>query len=174
MNFTATETYPNLLLYYDSRTQWPSVYPSQKSCLEKEKVLDKNLGQIISLNPYDSYEEASGCVFTTPFKNETSCSSHREFRSSRPRWWFIAISDCSSSNGINVTYNISLRNGEPGDFWREHFSADEFCKLFRFFNQILHTSLYAYIFKTFSCFACIDWNIMCIFNIDSRQFLHCI
>ncbi|XP_014228558.2 transmembrane protein 145-like [Trichogramma pretiosum] len=128
-------TEANLLLYYDSPQQWPAVYPSNKTCLERESVLRRDLGQIVSLSPHTSYTQISGCYFThgtdpATGKNESEaavrCSSYREFRSARPRWWFIALSDCHSDLGLNVSYWISLTNAEPGNFWREHFSADEF------------------------------------------------
>lgn len=119
-----------MLLYYDSASQWPSVYPSNKTCSEKESVLRRDLGQIVSLSPHASYTEISGCSFTSKEQNEVRCRSYREFRSQRPRWWFIALSDCHSEHGLNMSYWISLTNGEPGDIWKRHFSADEFCIIF--------------------------------------------
>lgn len=112
-----------ILLYYDAPDQWPSVYPSNKTCIEKEAILWDGIGQIVPLSTLTS--EQSGCV-----EEETTvrCSSHRRFRSSRPRWWFIALADCSSKTGLNVSYWISLTNAPHGHFWKEHFSADEFCK----------------------------------------------
>lgn len=121
------DTEANLLLYYDSPSQWPSVYPSNKSCLERESVLRRDLGQIVSLSPHSAYTGITGCLFTNENRTEVRCNSYREFRSSRPRWWFIAISECHSDKGLNISYYISLTNAEPGSFWREHFSADEFC-----------------------------------------------
>lgn len=56
------------------------------------------------------------------------CHNARKFQSSRERWWFIAISNCNSTKGIHLRYNILMTNGPPGDYWHEHFSADEFCK----------------------------------------------
>lgn len=56
------------------------------------------------------------------------CHNARKFQSSRERWWFIAISNCNGTKGIHVRYNILMTNGPPGDYWHEHFSADEFCK----------------------------------------------
>ncbi|XP_011499139.1 PREDICTED: transmembrane protein 145 isoform X1 [Ceratosolen solmsi marchali] len=123
---SSNNTETNLLLYYDSATQWPNVYPSNKTCVERELVLRRDLGQIISLSPYSSYTDISGCSFIGEEKNEIRCTNHREFRSSRPRWWFIALSNCQSKSGLNITYWISLTNAEAGSFWREHFSADEF------------------------------------------------
>lgn len=110
-----------LLLYYDASHQWPSVYPTNKTCTEKEAVLNQD--QIISLSPTEF--ESSGC-----FEKDLAvqCKHYRRFRSSHPRWWFIALSDCASKTGLNVTYWISLTNAPSGTFWKEHFSADEFCK----------------------------------------------
>lgn len=112
-----------ILLYYDAPHQWPSIYPSNKTCYEKEEILKNGIGQIVPLST--SMPIQSGCV-----ENDTviRCNSYRRFRSSRPRWWFIALADCSSTNGLNVTYWMSLTNAPSGNFWKEHFSADEFCK----------------------------------------------
>ena len=113
-----------ILLYYDAPNQWPSVYPSNKTCMEKEAILCDGIGQIVPLSK--SISEESGCV-----EKEDAiirCSNYRRFRSSRPRWWFIALADCSSKTGLNISYWISLTNAPHGHFWKEHFSADEFCK----------------------------------------------
>lgn len=58
-----------------------------------------------------------------------SCSNIGGFTSSRERWWYIAIANCGSGVGLNVSFRFRLTNGPPGDFWHEHFSADEMCKL---------------------------------------------
>lgn len=62
-----------------------------------------------------------------------TCHNAGGFTSSRPRWWYIAISNCGSNKGINVRYKFRMTNGELGDFWHEHFSADEMCKMFFLF-----------------------------------------
>lgn len=121
------DTNVNLLLYYDSPTQWPSVYPSNKTCLQKESVLNRDRGQVVPLTAEPFMTAPSECRRNRTTK-QYFCNSYREFKSSRPRWWFIALSDCKTKIGLNVTYWISLTNGPPGSFWREHFSADEFCK----------------------------------------------
>lgn len=59
-----------------------------------------------------------------------SCNNIGGFTSSRERWWYIAIANCGSGLGLNVSFRFRLTNGPPGDFWHEHFSADEMCKLF--------------------------------------------
>lgn len=57
-----------------------------------------------------------------------SCSNAGGFTTVRERWWYIAISNCGSDKGIDIKYRFRMTNGPPGDFWHEHFSADEMCK----------------------------------------------
>ncbi|KAL6255129.1 hypothetical protein P5V15_013459 [Pogonomyrmex californicus] len=111
----------NILLYYDAPHQWPTIYPTNKTCWEKQSILNIKYGQIIPLNTSEPF---SGCVEGDD--GIVRCDSQRRFISARPRWWFIALADCSSKKGLNVTYWISLTNAPPGSFWKEHFSADEF------------------------------------------------
>ena len=128
----------NLLLYYDSDTQWPAVYKTNKvriiffknnflsfvdflkiirliffflifqTCVLKEKVLNIEQNQIVNLT--SDYHD-SGCVvqkgrstgkggITIP--STVLCKQVRRFRSSRERWWFIAVSNCKSVKvGLN-------------------------------------------------------------------------
>lgn len=30
--------------------------------------------------------------------------------------------------GLNLKYKFLMTNGSPGELWKEHFSADEFCE----------------------------------------------
>ena len=30
--------------------------------------------------------------------------------------------------GLSMQYKFVMTNGQPGDYWHEHFSADEFCE----------------------------------------------
>lgn len=53
------------------------------------------------------------------------CHNAGSFISSRERWWFIAIANCGNSKGLDVKYRFKMTNGKSGDFWHEHFSADE-------------------------------------------------
>lgn len=57
-----------------------------------------------------------------------SCSNAGGFTSVRERWWYIAVASCGSDKGIDIKYRFRMTNGPPGDFWHEHFSADEMCK----------------------------------------------
>lgn len=55
------------------------------------------------------------------------CHNAGSFISSRERWWFIAIANCGNNKGLDVKYHFKMTNGKDGDFWHEHFSADERC-----------------------------------------------
>lgn len=54
----------NLLLYYDTEDQWPSVYKTNKTCREKEAVLKVEQNQVINLTvKYPYNRDVSGCYF---------------------------------------------------------------------------------------------------------------
>lgn len=57
-----------------------------------------------------------------------SCHNAGGFTSARQRWWYIALANCGSNKGMEVRYKFRMTNGALGDFWHEHFSADEMCK----------------------------------------------
>ncbi|XP_054711897.1 transmembrane protein 145-like [Uloborus diversus] len=113
----------NILLYYDERNQWPFVYKKNKTCLEKESVLFVPNGQVIYLNQSTF---RSGCFDSTEEGTEgwIHCHSRRTFQSRRERWWFIAISNCDSKQGLFMRYRITMTNDEH-NLWFKHFSADE-------------------------------------------------
>ncbi|XP_018326624.1 transmembrane protein 145, partial [Agrilus planipennis] len=301
IEFNEEQGYPNLLLYYDTDDQWPSVYKSGKTCPEKESVLKIGQNQVVNLTVKTIFhQEFSGCVavevwkppvttsstttqfptkkhtepisvkkttsstltptsttnFPTPKftttttrtttskpmylhsttdfsteiwdnfndsntpelydyndesmyhnfqddvenifpsddKNDTGpievyttiessprkkrsiiknttpkqqrhdrriiCQNSRRFRSSRERWWFIAISNCGGNKGINVKYKLLMTNGPPGDYWHEHFSADEFYVL-----PVLLAYSVAYSFLLLAV-------IVCTIELKARQLLH--
>lgn len=60
-----------------------------QSCNEKVAVLDVENNQIINLTT--SYG-MSGCTISSD--GQYVCNGGRIFRSSRERWWFIAVSRC--------------------------------------------------------------------------------
>ncbi|XP_067131631.1 transmembrane protein 145-like [Centruroides vittatus] len=111
----------NLLLYYDAKNQWPSVYKKRKSCREKESVLSINNRQIINLTKSHPH---SGCVLHKD-KGVYRCIHNRTFLSARERWWFIALSNCGSHKGLKLNYSITMINNE-NNIWFKHFSADQF------------------------------------------------
>ncbi|KAF7283649.1 hypothetical protein GWI33_023286 [Rhynchophorus ferrugineus] len=280
----------NLLLYYDTEDQWPAVYKSNKTCQEKEAVLNMQQNQIVNLTARSSIiREYSGCQFTpivvstpvplytinipkpnkwaaknkgtikvkfstttmkmtimteittlssntiqteaiqissesnatehpsysslesdstsitttiptstvlindtwttetssintqpskqkfkkkrsVPLKTSVSnimrngktvmCHNARRFRSARERWWFIAVSNCYGTKGININYQLLMTNGPPGDYWHEHFSADEFYIL-----PILLAFSVAYSFLLLGI-------TVCSLELKQRQLLH--
>lgn len=58
-----------------------------------------------------------------------SCHNAGGFKSARQRWWYIVLANCGSTKGMDVRFKFRMTNGALGDFWNEHFSADEMCKL---------------------------------------------
>nr|XP_018918089.1 PREDICTED: transmembrane protein 145-like [Bemisia tabaci] len=147
----------NLLLYYDTADQWPAVYKSDKTCEQREAVL--NLGQNQVVNLTESFF-GSGCSNYYPRNDSISCHNARRFRSARPRWWFIAISNCNSTKGLNVRYKFLMTNGPPDDLFHEHFSADEF---YIFPTVIAYAIVYAFV--VVAVFVCSN-------ELKSRQLLH--
>ncbi|BES94590.1 Rhodopsin-like GPCR transmembrane domain [Nesidiocoris tenuis] len=148
----------NLLLYYDSDTQWPAVYKTNKTCQQKEAVLNRRLNQII---PLDQDDYGSGCQERkTNTSVVVSCHQARRFHSARERWWFLAVSNCNSTKGLNLEYRFLMTNGPPGDYWHEHFSADEFYIL-----PVLLAFCVVYMLLVLAV-------IMCSMELKSRQLLH--
>jgi len=119
----------NLDLYYDTLTQWPLVYGDQSnltSCREKESVLQVENNQFINLTVDTLY---SGCRRHTVRRDNSSyfrCRGSRNFKTARERWWFIAVSNCQSAQGLKLRYKFWLTNGKTWDYLHFHFSADEF------------------------------------------------
>nr|XP_022906851.1 transmembrane protein 145-like [Onthophagus taurus] len=98
----------------------------------------------------------------TKIKNNRliTCRNARRFRSSRERWWFVAISNCKGRKGIDVKYRILMTNGPPGDYWHEQFSADEFYIL-----PVLMAFTIAYTMLILAI-------VICSIELKSRQLLH--
>ncbi|CAH2243390.1 transmembrane protein 145-like [Pararge aegeria] len=89
-----------------------------------------------------------------------SCHNSRRFRSARERWWFLAISNCDSPKGLDIRYKFLMTNGPSGDFWHEHFSADEFYVL-----PILLAYTFAYVIVMVAV-------VMCSVELKARHLLH--
>ncbi|EDS31055.1 conserved hypothetical protein [Culex quinquefasciatus] len=90
-----------------------------------------------------------------------SCSNHGTFTSSRQRWWYIAVSNCGSNKGLDIVYRFKMTNGETGDFWHEHFSADEM-----YIPPILLIEAIAYTLLLLAVF-------LCAVELKSRHLYHC-
>ncbi|XP_038219824.1 transmembrane protein 145-like [Zerene cesonia] len=67
---------PNLLLYYDDESQWPSVYHSSMTCKDREAVLNKGgQNQIVKLSHWYPDTEYSGCIVTRANKELPAAKS---------------------------------------------------------------------------------------------------
>lgn len=77
-----------------------------QSCSQKVAVLNPANNQIISLSTLYTW---SGCKEVTENGvTKVKCTGGRTFRSSRERWWFIAISRCDP--GSTVRYLLHFDN----------------------------------------------------------------
>lgn len=118
----------DVLLYFDEASQWETVYKQPLSCAQKVAVLNPANNQIISLSTLYTW---SGCKEVTENGvTKVKCVGGRTFRSSRERWWFIAISRCDPGTtgtvGLNLKYSLHMTNAKDDDILRHEFSADEF------------------------------------------------
>ncbi|EAA00571.4 AGAP012225-PA, partial [Anopheles gambiae str. PEST] len=148
-----------LLLYYDDRTQWPAIYKTDKTCTEKLSVLHPEDNQIVTLSPRTPRAASTGKFETRLI---VSCSNFGSFTSSRERWWYIAIANCDGAGrGLDVKYRFRMTNGPPGDFWHEHFSADEM-----YIPPILLAESIAYSFLLLAVF-------ICAVELKARHLYHC-
>ncbi|XP_059081294.1 transmembrane protein 145-like isoform X2 [Tigriopus californicus] len=120
----------NIDLYYDTPTQWARVYGDEsrlKTCAEKESVLQVENNQFINLT---TDMLVAGCkrhvANVSGAVPHIICKGTRNFNTARERWWFVAISNCNSTNGLSMNYRFLMTNGYKGDLLHYHFSADEF------------------------------------------------
>ncbi|KAK4036312.1 hypothetical protein OUZ56_028373 [Daphnia magna] len=96
-----------LLLYYDTPNQWPLAYDQTKSCEERESLLKIENNQIINLTSNSRSAECQ-IIRLDPDKAKYRCVGNRTFRSSRERWWFIAVSNCPSPRVDNYLNASSI------------------------------------------------------------------
>ncbi|KAJ8978794.1 hypothetical protein NQ317_015518 [Molorchus minor] len=143
---------PNLLLYYDAEDQWPAAYKSNKFAEVEDSRRPPIKKRSVPIRSVNREDARSG--------KTVSCHNARRFRSSRERWWFIAVSNCKGTRGIDIKYKLLMTNGPPGDYWHEHFSADEFYIL-----PVLMAFSIAYSFLILGM-------VMCSIELKSRQLLH--
>uniref|UniRef100_A0A1I8I7Z6 GpcrRhopsn4 domain-containing protein n=1 Tax=Macrostomum lignano TaxID=282301 RepID=A0A1I8I7Z6_9PLAT len=95
------------------------------TCTEKESKLTPSDLQLFRLRPGNNDIPGLDCK-TVRNGSQLQCNSQKfSFNSARPRWWYIVISNCNTRNGLLIEYEMWMRNGEIGNIFREHFSADE-------------------------------------------------
>lgn len=73
-----------LLLYYDDKTQWPSVYKSGKTCHEKLEVLSVRDNQIVTLSPKAPHNIYSGCTLRSSKDPTTTTTQIPVILNSKP------------------------------------------------------------------------------------------
>ncbi|XP_055304371.1 transmembrane protein 145-like isoform X2 [Sitodiplosis mosellana] len=94
------------------------------------------------------------------------CHNTGTFISSRERWWFIAVANCGNNKGLDIKYRFRMTNGNTGDFWHEHFSADE-----RLIPPILLCQFIVYSFLVVALFFCtIELKSMHLYHCTYRLF----
>lgn len=59
---------------------------------------------------------------TSNVTNLRKCSGKLRLQSTHDRWWFFVLSHCNSTNGLDISYELTFTNG---DSWERHLSADE-------------------------------------------------
>ncbi|PNF18018.1 hypothetical protein B7P43_G12644 [Cryptotermes secundus] len=149
--------------FLSEKGQFEYMIEYEMTCLEKESVLNVTLHQVVNLTAEGTAGLSSGCVFhnnSQQKKGWLSCHDARRFRSARERWWFLAISNCNATKGLNLRYKFLMTNGPPGDYWHEHFSADEFYIL-----PNLMASCIAYLLMILAI-------VMCTVELKARQLFH--
>lgn len=86
-----------------------------QSCAQKVAVLNPANNQIISLSTLYTW---SGCKEVTENGvTKVKCVGGRTFRSSRERWWFIAISRCDTGTTVSTCTNTHV---DPGNLDPTH------------------------------------------------------
>lgn len=83
------------------------------------------------------------------------CHNAGTFFSARERWWYIAVSNCGSDKGLDLSYRFKMTNGAPGDFWSEHFSADEMRTSHDFAPETIF-NCFVFCFSNSNLFCCSD------------------
>lgn len=74
----------------------------------------------------------------------------------------IVISAAILLQGLSMRYKFMMTNGQPGDYWHEHFSADEFCEwVIRTVQGIQYLCCFFWV-GSFYCIMCSnsqpEWN----------------
>lgn len=159
-NFTFPASHEGMELYFYFDDQWKDVYKTDKKCSEKISVLRRDYFQIVQLS--ENYQW-SGCKrYNSSGYVYLHCQGTRNFRSFRPRWWFITVGRCKpeNNNGIDLSYNLHLTNGAKGDYFFRELSADQF--------TILEVDIAFLIFFSFMTCVAVVFSAM----LRSRQLYH--
>ena len=108
---------PSLAYYFED--SWESVYNnSTMGCLSK-------INHAKALFSFQNTPENNKSIgpdnlslqcFTGNTTNLRQCSGTLRLSSEKDQWWFFALSHCNSTQGLDISYEISFTNG---DSWEE-------------------------------------------------------
>ena len=57
-------------------------------------------------------DECEKLNYTLSGKDHIRCQGTRSFRTAQPKWWYFAIFDCNSSDGVQFSYKLPMTNGK--------------------------------------------------------------
>jgi hypothetical protein len=126
-NFNSTDPDYKTLVY-DQNSQDNNLENTTEFRIDVEEMFDSD-------NNENANRTKRQVVYSKLFGAEqkqtilVTCHNTGTFTSARQRWWYIVLANCGSTKGIDVRYKFKMTNGPTGDFWHEHFSADEMSKL---------------------------------------------
>ena len=122
----------NINFYHDAPYQWGRISGGKTNlvtCKDKESTLERKNNQMINLT---ERVITSGCNIIKKSneivkKSATvlRCTGKRTFNTIRDRYWYIVISNCDSTKGLNIRYKFKMTNGKKSDIFSHHFSADQ-------------------------------------------------
>lgn len=72
-----------------------------QTCLERIRPLDQGRNQVILLQPQP---RDPACISLTDPRPTTQCSGTIGFKTARPRWWYIAASNCRRRAHLKANY----------------------------------------------------------------------
>ncbi|XP_012944054.1 transmembrane protein 145 [Aplysia californica] len=153
-----------ILMYYDDPGQWDSIYKRGKNCTQKMSVLSITSNQILALNTsVTQTSKYAGCtLFNQGGDTWYHCVGQRTFRSSRERWWYIAVARCGPPKdlvtGLYLEFKVHMTNGD--DLLHKEFSADEF--------YILPVDIVFFIIYL----VMLAMSVVCAVVLRSRQLFH--
>lgn len=103
ITYPLKECCPNLLIYYDDQIR---ELKEGMSCYEREKMLPADNNQIINLKPDN---RTIGCkIWNETGSPQVVCIGERTFRSSGPRTWYFAVSNCGGKGSLDISYFFNI------------------------------------------------------------------
>jgi hypothetical protein len=148
-----------MMLYLDTENKtegaWEPVY-SGKDTLDCQQLVDMNNG-----------------ITTIVSGVEHEFTIEDDYRA---YFWFMAVADCDSKDGLDITYRLWFSN--PGNIWYQQFSYDEqgVCQYYIFFTLLFLTLLTIHLVGVFQLIKMESWHpiIRVLTTALTSQFLACL